>query len=414
MKLSRLFPFTVSFARKPKVARQQQAEVDALPDGHITVRVLADQILQAIPGVAMDVKDVKTLCFLRANDTACQWLNTAETKLLERTVHEVVRDDNSAVLIDAADREAIRTGHHDMEAWCMLNDGSKRRLRSNRFLFKDKHCDQQFLVTLSTDITDQHVAHLRAEDLERTTSALLSGLPFPIVWLDRRQLIKGSNPAFNQFTGAELPVNHALTDVFPFAVATAIRNVCRLSEDTRRPMTQQVTVWSGTDGSNREMIVHTCPMHDQYAQILGTVSAMYDVTDLVNSTRVTSEISRAFDACTDAVVLTNRRNEITYANAEFCRQYGYSREELMGAQPSILKSGVHTQEFYAEMWDTINEGRTWHGIMVDHARLGQAVTSPTTIVPILNGAQAPVAYLCIKHTEGRYETPISVPNVMVG
>lgn len=411
MKLRNLIPWTIT--RKPKVGRAQQAAVDALPDEHIAVRVMADEILQAVPGVAMDVKDARDLTVLRANEQACQWLAQSEQKLLTKTVHELVRDEDSAQLIDAADKEAVRSGRHEMEAWCVFNDGTRRRLRSNRFLFKDKHSSCQYLVTLSTDITEQHIVHLRAADLERSTNSLLSGLPFPIVWLDRRQIIKGSNPAFNQFTGEVLPVNHTLIDVFPFAVATAIQNVCKLAEDTRRPMTQQVTVWSMLEGSNREMIVHTCPMHDPYAQVNGTVSAMYDVTDLVNSTRVTTEISRAFDACTDAVILTNRRNEITYANAEFCRQYGYAREELMGAQPSILKSGVHTDEFYSDMWNTLAEGRTWHGVLIDHARLGKAVTSPTTIVPILNGAQTPVAYLCIKHTEGRYETPIAVPDVIV-
>lgn len=411
MKLSNLLPFTVSFKRKPKVGRREQQAVDALPNEHIAVRVLADQIMQAIPGVSLEVKDACTLTMLRANGQACTWFNQPESKLLSKTVHELIRDEATAQLINAADLEAVRSGRHDMEAWCVANDGAKRRIRSTRYLYKDKHSPRKYLVTMSTDITEQHTAHLRAEDLERTTTALLSGLPIPIVWLDRRQVIKGSNPAFNNFAGTALPVNHTLIDVFPFAVATAIQNVCKLSEDTRRPMTQQVTVWSNSDGGNREMIVHTCPMHDQHAQVMGTVSAMYDVTDLVNSTRVTSEISRAFDACTDAVILTNRRNEITYVNAEFCRLYGFSREELMGAQPSVLKSGVHTTEFYQHMWDTITAGNTWHGVMIDHARLHRSVTAPTTIVPILNGAHTPVAYLCIKHTEGRYETPIDVPVV---
>lgn len=412
MRIRNLLPWTFHFARKPKVGRQQQREVDALPDEHIAVRVLADQILQAAPGLGVEVKDARDFTLLRANDQACQWLGQPECKLLSKTVHELVRDEASAQLIDAADKEAVRSGRHDMEAWCLLNNGLKRRLRATRFLFIDRHSTNQYLVTITTDITEQHTAHLRAEDLERTTTSLLSGLPFPIVWLDRRQIIKGSNPAFNSFAGVTLPVNHTLVDVFPFAVATALQNVCKLTEDTRRPMTQQVTVWSANEGGNREMIVHTCPMHDQFASVIGTVSAMYDVTDLVNSTRVTSEISRAFDATTDAVILTNRRNEITYANAEFCRQYGYSREELMGAQPSVLKSGVHTDVFYKHMWDTLTSGSTWHGVMIDHSRLGRAVTCPTTIVPILNGSQTPVAYLCIKHTEGRHEAPIAIPDIM--
>ena len=374
-----------------------------LPEDNIVVRVLADKILQSIPGMAVEVKDPVALRYVRVNQEACNWLGNSEGRLLGKTSHEVVRDEETTRLIDAADREAVRSGQHEMECWVQLNDGNRRRIRSTRFLYRDKFGNYQYLVTLSQDITAQHAAFMRAEDVERTTNSLLAGLPFPLMWLDRQQIIKGANLSFSTFTGVELPVNHSLVDVFPFMVAEAIRGVCRLAEVANRPMTQQVTVW--LSNTEREMIVHVCPMHDQHSQVMGTVTALYDVTDLVRSTKVSQQLSRAFDCSTDAVVLTNRRNEITYVNQEFTRQFGYTAEELYGQQPSVLKSGVHGEAYYEDMWATINQGRTWQGIMVDKSKSGSLVTCPTTIAPILNGAKTPVAYLCIKHTEGRHETP---------
>lgn len=378
--------------------------VNCLPPENIEVRVLADKILESIPGVLVLIKDPVTLRLVRVNGEACRFLQATEPELLHKTIHEVLRDEESALLIDAADREAVRSGKHEMEAWMLSNDGQRVRMRSNRFLYTDKFCNHRYLVTLCQDVTEQHEAYMRAEDLERTTTSLLSGLPFPLMWLDRKQTIKGSNLAFNTFTGVELPVNHSLVDVFPFSVANAIRQICQLTESTNRPMTQQLKVWVRSE-ADREMVVHCCPTHDIYGQVAGTVSALYDVTDLVRSTKVTSQISRAFDQCTDGVILTNRHNEITYVNNAFCEQYGYTREELVGRQPSILKSGSHDAAFYADMWAVLNDGRTWQGVLVNRTNHGTAITAPTTIVPILNGTKTPVAYLCIKHTEGKYETP---------
>jgi PAS domain S-box-containing protein len=386
--------------------------VNQLPPDNIAVRVLADKILQSIPGVAVEVKDPLSLRYVRVNEEACRWLRSTEVRLLGKTTHEILRDEESSRLIDAADREAVRMGQHEMEAWVQLNEGDKRRIRSTRFLYKDKFGHQMYLVTLSQDITSQHAAFMRAEDIERTTRSLLAGLPFPLMWLDRQQIIKGTNLSFNTFTGVELPVNHSLVDVFPFAVAESIRRVCLMAEKANRPMTQQTTVWVHSD-SEREMVVHVCPMHDQHSQVMGTVTALYDVTDLVRSTKISSQLTRAFDVATDAVVLTNRRNEITYVNAEFCRQYGYTPEEVIGQHPSMLKSGIHGPSYYEHLWATLGEGATWQSVMVDRTKSGSLVTSPTTIAPILNGSKSPVAYLCIKHTEGRYETPVASDSVVI-
>lgn len=382
----------------PKTIR---TAVKALPDEHIAVKVLADKILEDIPGVAVTVQDPQTMRYIRANSQACEWLGSSELRVLDRTVFEVVRDETSAALIDAADREAIRIGQHDLESWCILNDGLKRRLRSNRFLFKDKYGNHEYLVNLTQDVTAYHAATMRAEDLERTTRSLLTGLPFPIVWLDRRQKIKGSNPSFNAFTGVELPVHMTLLDIFPFAVAESFRTVCRLAETTNRPMSQQISTWSIGDESHREMVVHVCPMHDTYSQVVGTCAAMYDVTDLVRSTRIDSQLSRAFDLSTDAVILTNRHNAITYVNPEFCRLYGYTKEELVGRKPNVLQSGKHDAAYFANLWDTIKSGQTWSETMIDKSKDGKFIICPTTIVPVMNGDKEPIAYLCMKHTEGR-------------
>lgn len=54
---------------------------------------------------------------------------------------------------------------------------------------------------------------------------------------------------------------------------------------------------------------------------------------------------------------------IVHVNDKLCKVSGYSREELLDKNHSILKSGHHNSEFYKELWGTISSGEIWHGII---------------------------------------------------
>ena len=51
----------------------------------------------------------------------------------------------------------------------------------------------------------------------------------------------------------------------------------------------------------------------------------------------------------------------TFVNDKFCQNTQYTKEELIGKNPRILKSGEHDSEFYKSMWDHLLSGRVWIG-----------------------------------------------------
>ena len=61
------------------------------------------------------------------------------------------------------------------------------------------------------------------------------------------------------------------------------------------------------------------------------------------------------------MMVTDRHGVIVRVNRAFTRLTGYSAEEAVGRTPSLLSSGRHTPEFYAEMWATINATGHWQG-----------------------------------------------------
>ncbi len=70
------------------------------------------------------------------------------------------------------------------------------------------------------------------------------------------------------------------------------------------------------------------------------------------------------------ISVTDPAGRILEANSTFCRISGYSREELVGKDHSILNSGHHPKAFWTEMWRTIRAGNAWRAEVCNRAKDG--------------------------------------------
>ncbi|MDG0817659.1 PAS domain-containing sensor histidine kinase [Bdellovibrio svalbardensis] len=122
------------------------------------------------------------------------------------------------------------------------------------------------------------------------------------------------------------------------------------------------------------------------------------VTDVSKMKRIESELLQAFNALeleksrfsllvealdlTAMVEIADSTGAITYANEKFVEVSGYSKEELLGHSHHKLNSGFHPPEFFAELWQTILEGKPWHGEICNRKKNGVLYWVDTIIVPI--------------------------------
>ena len=96
------------------------------------------------------------------------------------------------------------------------------------------------------------------------------------------------------------------------------------------------------------------------------------------------------------VSITDTAGHILYVNDKFCEASGFSRQELLGENHRIVKSGLHPPEFYADMWKTIMRGVIWHGELCNRRKDGSLYWVESSIVPYLDASGTPYQFISIR------------------
>ena len=80
--------------------------------------------------------------------------------------------------------------------------------------------------------------------------------------------------------------------------------------------------------------------------------------------------------------MTDRTGRILWVNPAFTQLTGYSLEEATDGTLRILKSGRQSGEFYKDLWNTILNGHTWRGQVVNRRKDGSYYNQQLTITPV--------------------------------
>jgi PAS domain S-box-containing protein len=92
-----------------------------------------------------------------------------------------------------------------------------------------------------------------------------------------------------------------------------------------------------------------------------------------------------FETSPDAIIITDLQAHIISVNAAFTRITGYSAEESIGKNPSMLSSGMQDAAFYSAMWSALLRDGHWHGEMVNRHKNGDNYTLSISITASRDG-----------------------------
>jgi PAS domain S-box-containing protein len=93
---------------------------------------------------------------------------------------------------------------------------------------------------------------------------------------------------------------------------------------------------------------------------------------------------QALESARDGVMLTDLQGTMVHVNSALEHMTGYSREELIGASPSLLKSDIHSPEVFEDLWRVILNRESWQGELTNRRKDGSFFEVSLTISPIFD------------------------------
>ncbi|MCC0175547.1 PAS domain S-box protein [Waterburya agarophytonicola K14] len=118
---------------------------------------------------------------------------------------------------------------------------------------------------------------------------------------------------------------------------------------------------------------------------LGLVYVAQNITNLKQVEKDNALLAKALEHVDDAIEITDSQANYLYVNPAFTRMTGYTSSEVIGKTPGdLFRSGQHSQDFYDQIFATVQQGKIWRGLMVSKRHDKTQYDQEVTLSPILN------------------------------
>ncbi|MBI4672895.1 MAG: PAS domain S-box protein [Chloroflexi bacterium] len=150
------------------------------------------------------------------------------------------------------------------------------------------------------------------------------------------------------------------------------------------------------DGKRILVRVIKSPTYGADGAINGLQVMYWDITASQQQQEQLRQLSRAVEASSSSIVITNVEGVIEYANPAFTAVTGYSLAEITGENARLLKSGHTSPEEYATLWKTIKSGNVWRGEFLNRKKNGELHWEYVSISPVPNELGVITHFVAVK------------------
>ena len=331
-----------------------------------------------------------------ANDAACCMFGRSEDEL-KRVGRDGVVDLSDPRLPESlAIRE--RTGKFRGELMFLRSDGTKFLGEISYAIFGGQ--DGRLHTSMSIrDITERKHAEEALRESEIKYKELYDDAPVGYHELDREGRIVRINKTEVDMLGY-LPEEMIGRPLFDFIVPEQrerSRNYFEAIISGKQAVIPFERKCICKNGTSLDVLVELKLVHDSLGQKSGMRVTVQDITERKKAEKSRILLEAAIEQAAEYILITDADGKIQYVNPAFEKINGYKSEEVVGRNPSFLKSGVQDEAFYKEMWDTIKGGGVWRGRLINRKKDGSLYHEEGTIFPIRDVAGRISNFVAVKN-----------------
>ncbi len=230
----------------------------------------------------------------------------------------------------------------------------------------------------------------RLHDSEQRLNTILDNVDAAIYIKDDEYRYQYANRRACQLLGIEPTRLLGQTDQSIHDPATRARiqaNDRRVIEGGER-VTMEESIVDRTDGATHTFLSAHIPLRQADGRVYALCGVSTDITERKRAEEQLRLAASVFQHAQEGIIITDAEGRILDVNPAFTTLTGYSREEVLARDPSLLKSDRHTPEFFQHMWATLKETGSWRGEIWNRKKNGETFAELLAIsaVPAIDDA----------------------------
>lgn len=249
-------------------------------------------------------------------------------------------------------------------------------------------------VTSYTDITDRKRSEAEILRLLAEQQLIFDNAHVGIVWVRQRTIVRCNQRLAEMFLfedPAEL-VGWPTRIFYQSDAQWDEIGTGMYAELEQQGSSQSEYSMKRRDGSSIRVMLTGRPL-DQGNVDQGSIWVYTDVTTRYRQEAELRLAERVFAHTSEALMVTDSDGIIVNVNQAFTDITGYTRDEVVGQTPRLLKSGRHDETFYAEMWSRVIEQGRWEGEVWDRRKDGSVYPKWLSITTVRDDDGGIVNYI---------------------
>ncbi|MGE4537243.1 MAG: PAS domain S-box protein [Desulfovibrio sp.] len=229
-----------------------------------------------------------------------------------------------------------------------------------------------------TDITKRKQAETALADQERQLRVIFESSPLGQVFFDATGTVVSCNKRHLEILGitADKIIGINLVPLLPFFFQEALTRA--LAGELARAEGPYPSVLGGRSLYLRAIF---SPVETGVSPT-PVIASVEDITEERKKDATLRLLWAAVEQSPASIAITNLEGTIEYVNPHFSILTGYTPEEAKGQNPRMLKSGVHPDAFYRDLWDTLLAGKVWRGEFCNRKKNGELYWEDSSISPV--------------------------------
>jgi diguanylate cyclase (GGDEF)-like protein/PAS domain S-box-containing protein len=137
------------------------------------------------------------------------------------------------------------------------------------------------------------------------------------------------------------------------------------------------------------------PIRDANGMVTHYVGVKTDITERKRSEEQLRLAASVFIHAREGIMITDANGLIIDVNQAFSSITGYSRDDVLGQNPRILRSNRHDQSFYASLWRDLHANDFWSGEIWNNRKSGDAYPEHLTISVVRDDRGTPCQFVAL-------------------